>query len=108
MAKKRRHEAVLTPADQNEKAQLHGDSYHAEREELAGSKVPQKVRVVPGLNELEHYNLKQGCGEMSANEPAARELSDNSIKNTDDGSRSTSKGTGSTTLTQNRIHGSSS
>lgn len=56
-----------------DKAQLHSDDYKPKREELAGSKVPPRIRAIEGLYEIEYHDLKAGRGELSANEVAAAE-----------------------------------
>lgn len=69
-----------TEAAYGQKAQLHSDDYKPKREELEGSKVPRKVKVVGGLNEMEHTPLSVTRSEMSVNEAAALEMrADSSI-----------------------------
>ena len=56
-----------------DKAQLHSDEYKPKRNELVVSQVPQRVRAIEGLHEIEYHDLKAGRGELSANEAAAAE-----------------------------------
>ena len=75
-ARRRKTESAdVIAGTQEEKAQLHSDEYKPRREELEGSKAAMKVRQIGGLNELEHDPISRVRSEMSANEPAAREMS---------------------------------
>lgn len=56
-----------------EKAQLHSDDVKPKREEVEGSAVPRKVRVIEGMHEVENTSLMKPDLEMDVNEVAAAE-----------------------------------